>query len=235
MILRILFPALGLIALVFYLAEKTRRYTLKAVFLKTLVSILFVALGVCGAYRALIGSRAILAPFVVTGLFFGLLGDVWLDLKYVYPQQDRAYTLAGFCSFGLGHVLYLTGLSLQARTDAKTLLSALLIAALGTLLVLLSEKPMKLRYGALKPVVVGYGLLLFGVVGLSALIAIGRGLADPCANLFFAGAVLFALSDLILSGTYFGEGRERPVDLILNYLTYYPGQYLIALSLFFLR
>ena len=78
-------------------------------------------------------------------------------------------------------------------------------------------------------------LLLFGVVGLSALIAIGRGLADPCANLFFAGAVLFALSDLILSGTYFGEGRERPVDLILNYLTYYPGQYLIALSLFFLR
>ena len=71
MIFRILFPALGLIALVFYLAEKTRRYTLKAVFLKTLVSILFVALGVCGAYRALIGSRAILAPFVVTGLFFG--------------------------------------------------------------------------------------------------------------------------------------------------------------------
>ena len=53
-------------------------------------------------------------------------------------------------------------------------------------------------------------------------------------NLFFAGAVLFAVSDLILSGTYFGEGRERPVNLLLNYLSYYPAQFLIAYSLLYL-
>ena len=52
---------------------------------------------------------------------------------------------------------------------------------------------------------------------------------------FFAGGILFALSDLILSGTFFGEGKERSVDLILNYLTYYGGQFLIAFSLAWLR
>ena len=52
-------------------------------------------------------------------------------------------------------------------------------------------------------------------------------------NLFFIGGILFALSDLVLSGTYFG-GKERPVDIILNYLTYYPAQFLIALSLLYL-
>ena len=53
-------------------------------------------------------------------------------------------------------------------------------------------------------------------------------------NLIFIGSILFALSDLVLSGTYFG-GKERPVDIILNYLTYYPAQFLIALSLLFLK
>ena len=45
----------------------------------------------------------------------------------------------------------------------------------------------------------------------------------PALNLLFAGGVLFALSDLVLSGTYFGEGKERPVDLILNYLNFHPN------------
>ena len=47
------------------------------------------------------------------------------------------------------------------------------------------------------------------------------------------GGVLFAISDLILSGTYFGEGKERPVDIITNGVTYYLAQFAIAFSLFF--
>jgi hypothetical protein len=48
------------------------------------------------------------------------------------------------------------------------------------------------------------------------------------------GGVLFAVSDLVLSGTYFGKGHERPIDFILNYLTYYGAQFVIAFSLMFL-
>ncbi len=112
------------------------------------------------------------------------------------------------------------------------------VRALGVLAGLLTvalEGPMKLCYGRLKPVAAVYGMLLFSTVMLSGSVALACSWRDAAANLFFAGAVLFAVSDLVLSGTYFGEGRDRPVDLLLNYLTYYPGQYLIALSLLFLH
>ena len=55
-------------------------------------------------------------------------------------------------------------------------------------------------------------------------------------NQFFVmmliGGVLFAISDLVLSRTYFGEGHETPIDFILNYIFYYSAQFVIALSLF---
>ena len=47
--------------------------------------------------------------------------------------------------------------------------------------------------------------------------------------------MLFAISDLVLSGTYFGKGKERPIDLLLNYLFYYGAQFVIAWSLLFVR
>ena len=51
--------------------------------------------------------------------------------------------------------------------------------------------------------------------------------------MLIAGGVLFAVSDLILSGTYFGEGKERPFDIISNAITYYLAQYVIAFSIMF--
>ena len=53
-------------------------------------------------------------------------------------------------------------------------------------------------------------------------------------NLLFIGLIFFLISDLILSGTYFGEGKNRPVDVVTNHVTYYVGQFLIALSLLYL-
>ena len=52
--------------------------------------------------------------------------------------------------------------------------------------------------------------------------------------MLFVGGTLFAISDLILCGTYFGVGKERPVDLISNAVTYYAAQFIIAFSLFFI-
>ncbi len=70
---------LGTAALFFYVREKLRAYTLKAVFLKSAASLLFIALAVCAAHAA--GARDALPGFVLLGLVCGLLGDVWLDLK----------------------------------------------------------------------------------------------------------------------------------------------------------
>ena len=45
------------------------------------------------------------------------------------------------------------------------------------------------------------------------------------------GGCLFATSDLILSGTYFGKGKERAVDIATNVATYYAAQFIIAFSI----
>ena len=226
----------GAAALVWYVREKLRAYSLKAVFLKSLVSTLFIAVGIYGAFHSAGSDRAVMCPFVLLGLLCGLLGDIWLDLKYVFPEKDGPFTYAGFSVFGLGHLLYCAGLILQFAPREKPgfvwvpLLLALLLGLGNGLL----EKPMKLRYGEFKAVVIAYGALLFSTVLLSGSLALEQGFRVPTLNLFFAGAVLFAVSDLILSGTYFGEGKERPADLLLNYLSYYPAQFLIAFSLLYL-
>ena len=93
---------------------------------------------------------------------------------------------------------------------------------------------MKLSYGKFKSVVIAYGVILFAMVLISGSFALYYGWEKTSLNLIFVGGVFFAISDLILSGTYFGTGKERPIDLALNYITYYAGQFLIASTLVFI-
>ncbi|MBQ9044826.1 MAG: hypothetical protein IJ112_02620 [Oscillospiraceae bacterium] len=227
---------IGAITLFLYVREKLKAYSLKAVFLKTTVSLFFLAVAVCGWFlSAQAGGLQVMGVFFVLGLLFGLLGDIWLDLKYVYPAHDDPFTYAGFLSFAIGHVLYITGMLLQYQP--KSALYVILPIALAVLVSggnILLEKTMKLDFGKMRLIVFGYGAILFSTVLVAGSLALQRGWHEPTLNLIFVGGILFALSDLVLSGTYFG-GKERPVDIILNYLTYYPAQFLIALSLLYLR
>ena len=216
---------LGMIALAFYIPEKLRGYTLKAVFRKSIVSVLFIAVAVSA------GASGRLPVFVILGLVCGLLGDIWLDLKYVFSLHDEPFTYAGFISFGIGHILYVTGLLLQYGTGKYLPLSFVLAAAAAGLVSVL-EGPMKLVYGKMKPIVLAYGFLLFSSVFVSGGLLLSEGGRTLLA--FFAGSVLFAVSDLILSGTYFGKGKDTALYIISNYLFYYGGQFLIAYALVFL-
>ena len=193
-------------------------------FKKSIVSVLFVAVA------AAAGSSAPLAPFVTVGLTFGLLGDIWLDLKYVFPLYDEILTYAGFSVFGIGHILYITGLIRQYGTGRFLVLSFVL-AAIAAGMVAAMERPMKLVYGRMRKAVILYGFALFSTVFVSGNLLLSAG--GMALRLFFTGGVMFAVSDLILSGTYFGTGKDRPADIIANYLFYYGGQFLIAYSLMF--
>ena len=89
---------------------------------------------------------------------------------------------------------------------------------------------MKLKYGKFKGVTAAYSIV-FGMSIAAAFCSWYFGGMAPQALVMTIGLVVFLLSDLVLSGTFFGQGKDRPVDYILNYIFYFGGQFTIALSL----
>lgn len=228
-----LISIVGAFFLGLYIVEKAKRASIKALYQKTFISICFLMLGIYATYKA--GN--VFGIFVVIGLVWGLLGDIWLDLKYVYPKDDYLYTMAGFECFAVGHLFYMIGLLycyFKPHSDIILFVAvpAILAICMGFAVVLFG-KIMKLNYGRFKIISMIYGVFLFGTTFFAGSLAIMYGFKNTTLNLFFIGAVLFAASDLVLSGTYFGEGKDRPIDIVVNYLTYYPGQFLIAWSVLF--
>ena len=223
---------LGAIALTLFLIEKTRRYSVRATLIKSIASLLFITLSVYTYFH----SGNTFGIFVIVAQVFGLLGDIWLDFKYVFKEQEKTFTYAGFIVFGIGHMLYVGGMTSTFMGDGWwwNLLIAIGVGLLAGVAVLLMEKPLKMTYGNYKWIVFLYSVLLFMTVGMSFLVALSQMFQNAGFNLLFAGAISFAISDLILCGTYFAEGKERPFDIISNGITYYLAQYLIAFSLFFL-
>ena len=229
-----LIVAFAAILLVFYLKAKINKYDLKELYLKTVISVLFIVLALVATLEsAKFGEFNVL---VIAGLLFGLIGDILLDLKYVDIERTEGYSYGGFIAFGIGHILYLSGLIISFLPKGKAwfLILALVLDIIMACMTIILEKPMKLQYGKMKKISFAYALCLFGTLSVSFFLAIANGFSIMPLNLFLIGSVLFVISDLVLSGTYFGEGKERPIDFILNYLTYYGAQFLFAFLLLFL-
>lgn len=231
--LSVAFIVLGAITLTFFLLEKTKNYSVKAVMLKSIASLFFIATAAIGLYK---NGHHILTLFVVLGLIFGMLGDIFLDLKYVYRNDDKSYTYAGFIAFGIGHILYITGMFLEFYHDENVLyiILPLVVGTIGGVVNVFLEKLMKLKYGDMKVASAMYGITLFSMILVAISISILNKFQNVTSIMFLVGGALFVVSDLILSGTYFGEGKERPVDIITNTVTYYMAQFTIAFAMFFL-
>ena len=229
----IILLVLGAICVALFLLEKVRKYSVKATLIKATASFFFIALAAYSFYKQ---SEEPFGVFVICGLAMGLLGDIWLDFKYVFKEQERIFTYAGFICFAIGHIFYIGGImtTLPYPMHWYSYLAPLLFGLLCGVLILVLEKPLKYKYGEYKTICFIYGTLLFTTLGTTLYLVIFHQFAFISYNMLFAGAILFAISDLILCGTYFGENRERPFDIISNGITYYAAQYLIAFSLFFL-
>ena len=228
--------ALGIVATIAFLVKRVKEGGVKAAMLKAFASTLFIATGVAAAASVIGADKFSFALFVVMGLVMGLMGDIWLDLKWVYPETNDTYTFAGFGSFMIGHFFYLAGLFIHFADFTKPLyivIPAVVALLLGGGVVIL-EKPMKMVYGQFKAITGVYGFVLGFMTFLSGSLALMHNFKEMTLNFMFVGGVLFLLSDLILSGTYFGEGKRRPVDIVTNHVAYYAAQFVIASAVLFI-
>lgn len=226
---------LGILATILFIFFRVNGGGIRGLISKTLASSLFICTSIA-AFSAS-GAKDISFPYlVIAGLVFGLLGDIWLDLKWVYPRDNDIYTFAGFTSFGIGHILYLIGLFICFADFSNfwyIIIPIIAAIAVGIGVVML-EKPMKLVYGKFKTISGIYASILTYMTLQSGCFALQNSFDNMTLNYMFAGGILFLISDLILSGTYFGEGKRRPVDVISNHVAYYAAQYIIASSLLFI-
>lgn len=230
----IIIISIAVILLGFYIFFKSQKYDLKELFLKTAISFLFILV----ALIATICSEkfSVFNVLIILGLLLGLVGDILLDLKFIDLERTKGYTYGGFIVFGVGHILFITALIMNFYIQGGVIFIILpiVLAIVLSILTILLEKPLKLKYGEYKLISFCYAMCLFGTCSFSLFLAIQNKFEVLPLNMFLVGAVLFAISDLVLSGTFFGKGKERPIDFILNYLTYYGAQFIIAMVLLFM-
>lgn len=224
--------ALGVIAFILFVVRCKNGRSVQGVFTKNAVSLLFV--GTAGI--ALLKNPTVYeyGVMILLGLVLGMLGDIYLDQKWVYPDDADKYLYAGFTSFGFGHLFYIPAIYYFAHKFGLSYSLAwipVVFAAVVCGFVLLTEKPTKQNFGKFRPIVAIYGMVVAGMAGTSILAAIVT--KQLPFILCGVGGVMFLISDLILSPMYFGPKEKNNFpNFFVNHLTYYIAQFLLAYSIY---
>ena len=223
-----------LLGVFLYFRVKEKRVT--AVVIKGFASMMFIVTALV-AWLTSKNPDNTFAVFILFGLFFGLLGDILLDIKYIDLNRELLFTRLGFIAFAVGHIFYVTGLFVYLfNFDANVLyiIIPILVALLLMAITLLMEKFTKVRYERMKIFVIFYAFILFFTTAIYMSAAIQSGWNSTTVIIIAFALIAFALSDLILNNTYFAPGFSSPAFIISNHIFYYVAQFAIALSLFFL-
>lgn len=245
------FLSLGIIFLVLFLIFRNKFGSIKAILFKTLTSLMFI---ICALSSMLINNIInITSVLIVIGLICGMIGDILLDFKVYFKSLNINYNVpikdhdllmySGMASFGVGHILFIIGVYLNSNNLYLNLIYSLLIGlVLISLILLISIKLMKMNFRQFFIPSYIYGFLLSSFVIFMIFILINN---NSLTNiLLLIGSILFILSDLVLSMTYFSKDEDYKKEGILNpesrfmislnHILYYGAQFLIALSILFI-
>ncbi len=230
--------ALGAASLISFLVNFNKKRTVMGVFNKMTVSIFFILTAFFGILQSMdkIGDPSIIkfGLLVLIGLVFGMLGDIYLDQKWVYPKDDKKYLYAGFITFAIGHIFYMTAIATKAQLKLTQILLGVCVGLIVVIVNIFIEKFGPQDFGEFRPIVTFYTLLVGSTPGVALMAAIATH-GEPAFIVFTVGAVFFLISDIILSPMYFAEGKNTPINFVINHVTYYIGQYMFALSIIFLK
>lgn len=225
------FLIFGFIMTVVFICLRKPQVTLNVVIIKGIASLGFI-------FTALFGFACnpdcpdCLGAFVVAGACFGLIGDIVLDLKYLYKSDEDKYLNTGFISFLIGHLFYAVGLIYVYGFNIYVFGFTALCVICGALFPFIAKKLINLNYGKFTLVTVLYTAVLNSTFGMAFAYAVVN--KNVHSIVFAAGLFFFLMSDLILSRTYFGQSekdRNNRFMVVINHSAYYIAQYLIACSL----
>lgn len=209
---------------VFIIVEHKEKYV-PAVALKGSAAVVFCVIGMVAMNQ--VSANQDFARLVVIGLCFGALGDVLLNLRFVFPKVGQKIFLAGVAAFLTGHILYLCAIVPLSQNLMPCLIVGVLLAA-ALLTWIFKTLTVKLAFKI-------FGVLYIGAIVLMTAVAIGNVIAAPgtAAWMHAVGAVLFTLSDIVLIFNTFGKTQKFSMR-ITNLSLYYLGQLMIAGSLYFI-
>ena len=231
-----LFLVMGIAATIIFLTKRTARVTIDVVGIKSIASMGFILSGLF----FFIGNEACpdyLGAFTIGGACFGMLGDIVLDLKYTKLNDADRCTNLGFWTFLIGHIFYSIAMVSVYGIELTNIICVAIGIIAGIIIAIVTEKVMKLEYGKFKKITILYTSILCMTLGFAGGYTITESytLHSVLLNIGFA---LFVLSDAFLAGLYFSKNekdRTNRTAIVLNHLTYFAAQYIIALSLAFYR
>lgn len=216
-ILIVLLIACAVLARIFLRAESSEEYV-KAVVLKGLASLCFVAIGlVCSP-----GTHV--AAMIIAGLIIGSIADVLLNLRMVFEEKGQLIFLVGIVVFLTGHIMYLAAVLPLCPYKLACIIIGIVLTAL--LMVWIFSRV------TAKPAFKIFGVVYIGAIMLLNCVAVGNVIAEQSAfnTVFAIGAVLFLVSDIVLILNTFGSEFKQSLRNT-NISLYYAGQLLIAFSL----
>ncbi len=222
----------GILATAVFLVLRVKRGGIAALYAKAVASLCFIATAIAATNE----NRLFLdfGSFMTFGLVFGLLGDVWLDLKWIYLQDKDSYLYSGFIFFLLGHVCFVTAVFKVGPYTPSSLVVAFAAALVIAFVAILMEKPLKMHYGKFKWIVFLYSFMLALTMTMAMTLAVITGF-DKMWTVMSVGGLLFLLSDLVLSGMYFGESKNTSFNIVLNHTLYYAAQFIMAATILFAK
>lgn len=205
---------ISLCFLIYFTYNSHRKMRIKA---KLVTSALFILIGLAGYFN----SSNIFSLLIIIALIFSFFGDLFLALKH-----KTLYFILGLISFSIAHIIFsLAFISISGFRPILLILSAI-IGLIGVYL-LNSIKDFSFK-GLLFPSSIYAILLIFMTLNSIMLLET----ISVFSLLTFIGAVLFLISDIILSFIYFYKTPPKALSFF-NMISYYIGQGLIALGVFY--
>lgn len=225
-----LFLTLGILCTAIFLVKRGTRVPLHVAVLKGVTSILFIATGF-SAFIQNDNCTKFFAFLIIIGGIFGAMGDIALDLKYVFSQKSEEWLIIGITSFLIGHVFYAASMIFNFELMWYHYAFSFLGGGIFALLAATTEKLLKVKYGKFKRLTVLYiGMLGFSL-SLSFICMLYTDFS-AFSIMLFVGMLMFIVSDAFLAGIYFGiQKKPGKIEIFLNHLFYYIAQFLLASSL----